>query len=65
MADQASIDSVGRKWQEWAQSLPGDEQEALAEWWSRSRGDEVQGFSANWWQEDNAWSNAWSASWSE
>jgi hypothetical protein len=65
VADQGTIDRVGQKFQEWAGSLPGDEQEALAEWWGRASGDEVQGFGANWWQGENAWSNAWNAWWSE
>ena len=65
MADQSTIDRVGQKFQDWGSNLPADEQEALAEWLGRATGDEVQGFGANWWQEENAWSNAWNASWSE
>lgn len=60
MADQAT---VGEKFEQWARSLPEDEQEAVAEWMSRAGGDEVRGFGANWWQEENAWSGAWTASW--
>jgi len=64
VADQATIDNLGSKLEQWARGLPGDEQEALAEWMSRAGGDEVRGFDANWWKEQNAWSNAWNASWS-
>lgn len=65
MGDQAAIDNVGQKFQAWAGGLPEGEQAILAEWWSRSSGDDVQGYGANWWAGENAWSNAWSSAWSE
>jgi hypothetical protein len=61
MADQATSERVGRKFQEWAQSLPADEQEALAEWMQKAGGDEVKGFQSSWWQQSDAWWNAWQA----
>jgi hypothetical protein len=63
MPDQSTIDSVGKKFQEWASSLPANEQEAVAQWWSAR--DEVSGYSANWWQEPGAWSSSWTSWWSE
>lgn len=64
MADQASIDSVGKKFEQWAQSLPEDEQAVVAEWMTRASGAEVQAYGANWWQSENAWSGAWNSWWS-
>jgi hypothetical protein len=65
VADKATADKVGQKFQEWAQSLPSDEQGALAEWLENSSGAEVKGYQANWWQQENAWWNNWQSSWSE
>jgi hypothetical protein len=64
VTDQATIDGVGNKFEAWAQSLSGDEQEALAEWMRSSWGD-VSPHSGNWWAEPNAWSQAWSQGWSQ
>jgi hypothetical protein len=63
MQDQATIDSVGKKFQDWAQSLAPAEQEVLAEWWSNRS--EVSGYAANWWAEPNAWQSTWQSWWSE
>ena len=65
MADQATIDSVGKKLQAWAGGLPEGEQAVLAEWLSKASGDDVQPYEANWWGGENAWSNAWNSWWSE
>lgn len=64
MADQATSDRVGEKFEAWAGSLSGDEQEALAQWLSKVGGGDVEAYGANWWQADNAWSNVWN-SWAE
>lgn len=65
MADQETIDRVGGKFEQWASNLPSEDQAALAEWLGRASGDDVQGFSSNWWQEENAWGNAWNAWWTD
>ena len=66
MGDQAAIDSVGQQFQAWAGGLPEGEQAVLAEWMNKARGDDVQGYGgANWWANENAWSNAWNSWWSE
>jgi hypothetical protein len=65
MADQETIDSVGKKFQEWAGGLPDGEQAALAEWWGKASGSDVQGYSANWWSGADAWSSAWNSWWTE
>lgn len=63
MADQATMESLGWKFQEWAQSLSDDEQATLAEWMRGAWGD-VTPHDANWWRAQDAWSRAWSQSWS-
>jgi hypothetical protein len=64
VADQATIDSVGKKWSAWASALPEDEQAALAEWASWAWGD-VSPHSGSWWQEADGWNQAWSQGWSQ
>lgn len=64
MPDQDTISQLGSKFQQWADTLSGDEKEALAQWWSWKSGDDVKGYSAGWWQADGAWSSAWNESWS-
>ena len=63
--DQAVIDTVARKFQEFASGLPEQEQEALATWMTQRGGDEMQGYSAYWWREDGAYESYWreSANW--
>lgn len=65
MPDNDTIQQLGWKFQSWAESLSSDEQQALAQWWSNSSGDDVKGYSTNWWQTEGAWSNAWSEAWSQ
>lgn len=61
MPDQQTIDRVAGKFQEWASTLSDPEQAAVAEW--MTRGQDVQGHSAQWWQGQGAWESAWKESW--
>ena len=64
MPDRMAIEGVGRKFQAWAESLSGGEQETLAEWLTRGRGEDVEAHSdAGWWQQPGAWLNAWTDIW--
>jgi hypothetical protein len=65
MPDQEIIQQVGRKFAAWAGGLDDKEQEALASWWQSWNSDDVQGYSANWWQGSDAWWQAWNDSWSQ
>jgi hypothetical protein len=64
MPSKETVNSMASKWQSWASTLTGDEQEALAEWWASNSGDDVKGYSAGWWNAPDAWANAWNDSWS-
>ena len=63
MPDQSAIDNVASKFQQWATNLPTSDQEVLGQWMTHWSGSDVQGHSANWWSEKDAWSNAWKDSW--
>lgn len=54
----ASMETVATKFQEWARSLPDDEQESLATWMTHVGSPEIQGYASMWWQGDNAWCDA-------
>jgi hypothetical protein len=65
MADQSTIESVAQKFERWAESLSGEEQAALAEWWQRANWDvSAHRSDEGWWREPGAWAERWSASWS-
>jgi hypothetical protein len=60
MPDQATMESVARKFQTWAESLSPDEQSALAGWLEPDGNGDVEAHSTSaWWQEPSAWSKAW------
>ncbi len=61
MPDQGTINSVANKFQQWASGLSWEEQAAVAEW--MTRGQDVSGYSAEWWQGEGAWAEAWKGSW--
>ena len=64
MPDQVAIEGVGRKFQGWAESLSGAEQETLAQWLARARGEDVDAhWGAGWWQQPDAWASAWADIW--
>jgi hypothetical protein len=64
MPDQMAIEGVGRKFQAWAENLSGGEQETLAEWLTRVRGEDVEAhWDAGWWQQPEAWLSAWADIW--
>jgi hypothetical protein len=57
-------EGVARKFQVWAEGLSGPEQETLAEWLVRARGEDVGAhWGAGWWQQPEAWSGAWTDVW--
>lgn len=64
MADQATIDNLAEKFQQWAETLSGEEQATLAEWMDRLRGDVSAHRAGTWWDETGAWAEYWSQSWS-
>lgn len=64
MADQATIDNLAEKFQQWAETLSGEEQATLAEWMNRLRGDVSAHRADKWWDEPGAWAEYWSQSWS-
>ncbi len=64
MAEEATIDNLAWKFEQWAKSLPEDEQATLAEWADRKRGGDVHAHGADtWWKETGAWARWWSESW--
>jgi hypothetical protein len=64
MPDQVAIEGVGHKFQAWAESLSAGEQETLAEWLTRARGEDVEAhWDAGWWQQPEAWVSAWDNIW--
>lgn len=63
MPDKDTIEQVGAKWQAWCETLNADEQKAVAQWWGGMSGNDVKGYTENWWETPGAWSNAWSESW--
>ncbi len=63
MADQGTIETVAKKFQQWAETLAGDEQEALAEWMDRGWNDVSAHRADPWWQEPKGWEKRWSAGW--
>lgn len=65
MADQNdTIEQLGRKFQAWADTLNSDEKQTLAQWWTWRSGDDVKGYTGNWWESPDAWWGAWQDSWS-
>ena len=63
MARPQNADIVARKFQAWASSLPGEEQETLAAWMASMGGPEVQGYAADWYLGEDAWAEAWMEGW--
>jgi hypothetical protein len=57
MAQTTNIEAVATKFQTWAETLPADEQAALASWMTQVGGPEIQGYAQQWYTAPDAYYN--------